>query len=135
MTGLLKLEFVSLIIKRVASAVSLSKTQLRILMAVGDAPQEGLKQMDVLPIFDRDAMTLSQVVKKLIKMDYVKQETDPKDRRIKILFLTKSGRTLYKKALGLVDKEKSSLANAMGKKKLNQLEGLAEEAAGFFNWP
>ena len=149
MDKLLKLEFISTITKQVADVLELNKSQLYILMAVGDAGKEGLRQMELAPIFGGDhgqaqtgkskvsqAPTLiSLAVRGMIKRDLVRQEESANDRRAKILFLTGGGNKLYQEAGKLLDKERKALGKIVGDKKVAQMEDIAAEAAEALGWP
>lgn len=56
--------------------------------------QEQLTMNQLSALIDKDKSTLTALVEKLVRMEYVQKEQDPKDGRIYRLSLTEQGRAL-----------------------------------------
>ena len=62
-----------------------------------------LAQAEILKLLQIEKATLSGVVSALVRKGLVKQETDPKDHRRKLLSITPTGRALWKKLPDPID--------------------------------
>lgn len=140
--SLLKLEFITIITKKIAGELQLSKNQLLILMAMGTTEDDGIRQSKLAPLFGADkvqgrkyAMSkISQALRGTLGRLFT-QKTIDSDGRAKILRITKSGRLLYGKALKKIEQEQKELGQKIGHDKVKQLVSLGGDASKALGWP
>ncbi|QXA19169.1 MarR family transcriptional regulator [Streptococcus gordonii] len=65
--------------------------------------QEWVSQTDIARFSDMDVMTVSQIIRLLVKKDLIMREVHPKDSRANIILLTKQGLQKVNQALPLVE--------------------------------
>lgn len=65
--------------------------------------QEWVSQTDIARFSDMDVMTVSQIIRLLIKKDLIMREVHPKDSRANIILLTDTGLQKVNQALPLVE--------------------------------
>lgn len=65
--------------------------------------QEWVSQTDIARFSDMDVMTVSQIIRLLVKKDLIMREIHPKDSRANIILLTKQGLQKVNQALPLVE--------------------------------
>lgn len=86
--------------------LSLTHTQFVLLVGIEYLAGKGnvVTQVDLASHSGTDPMTISSVVRSLMKKNYVYRESHPKDTRKKTLFLTKEGRSILQKSILVVEK-------------------------------
>ena len=65
--------------------------------------QEWVSQTDIARFSDMDVMTVSQIIRLLIKKEFIMREVHPKDSRANIILLTDTGLQKVNQALPLVE--------------------------------
>ena len=65
--------------------------------------QEWVSQTDIARFSDMDVMTVSQIIRLLVKKNLIMREVHPKDSRANIILLTKQGLQKVNQALPLVE--------------------------------
>lgn len=65
--------------------------------------QEWVSQTDIARFSDMDVMTVSQIIRLLIKKEFIMREVHPKDSRANIILLTDAGLQKVNQALPLVE--------------------------------
>ena len=65
--------------------------------------QEWVSQTDIARFSDMDVMTISQIIRLLVKKGLIMREVHPKDSRANIILLTKQGLQKVNQALPLVE--------------------------------
>lgn len=132
---LLKLEFVSLISRKVAAELGLNRNQLLILIALGEAGENGLHQKNLVPIFESSkgprsysVSMISQALRRAPGKLFA-QELTKNDARAKILKLTAAGKKIYQKATQLLTREEKTLGDKIGGKKVKTLISIAAETS------
>ena len=81
--------------------------QFQILLALHK--NQGINQESIANILNLDKATVGRAVAKLEQVGYVKRNTDPKDHRAYILYLTQSGKQLIPTIRKSLDKLSSIL--------------------------
>ena len=85
--------------------------------------QEWVSQTDIARFSDMDVMTVSQIIRLLVKKDLIMREVHPKDSRANIILLTDMGLQKVNQALPLVESIDQAFFGKLGNKTeiLNQL--------------
>lgn len=85
--------------------------------------QEWVSQTDIARFSDMDVMTVSQIIRLLVKKDLIMREVHPKDSRANIILLTDMGLQKVNQALPLVEGIDQTFFGKLGNKTeiLNQL--------------
>ena len=85
--------------------VGLTHPQFIILTSLGylELQQDLVTQVNLAAFSDMDVMTVSQVLKLLLKKGLVERREHPQDSRAKVVFLTDIGRERMNQALPLVE--------------------------------
>ena len=65
--------------------------------------QEWVSQTDIARFSDMDVMTVSQIIRLLVKKEFILREVHPKDSRANIILLTDMGLQKVNRALPLVE--------------------------------
>lgn len=92
-------------IKKALQEVELTHPQFIILTSLGalEMKQDWITQVNLAAFSDMDVMTVSQVLKLLLKKGLVERREHPQDSRAKVVFLTDAGRERMNQALPLVE--------------------------------
>ena len=85
--------------------------------------QEWVSQTDIARFSDMDVMTVSQIIRLLVKKGLIMREVHPKDSRANIILLTDTGLQKVNQALPLVESIDQAFFGKLGNKTeiLNQL--------------
>jgi len=85
--------------------------------------QEWVSQTDIARFSDMDVMTVSQIIRLLVKKGLIMREVHPKDSRANIILLTDTGLQKVNQALPLVEGIDQAFFGKLGNKTeiLNQL--------------
>ena len=92
-------------VKTALQKVGLTHPQFIILTSLGylELQQDLVTQVNLAAFSDMDVMTVSQVLKLLLKKGLVERREHPQDSRAKVVFLTDIGRERTNQALPLVE--------------------------------
>ena len=92
-------------VKKALQKVGLTHPQFIILTSLGylELQQDLVTQVNLAAFSDMDVMTVSQVIKLLLKKGLVERREHPLDSRAKVVFLTDIGRERMNQALPLVE--------------------------------
>ncbi|MGT2778366.1 MarR family winged helix-turn-helix transcriptional regulator [Streptococcus anginosus] len=92
-------------VKKALQKVGLTHPQFIILTSLGylELQQDLVTQVNLATFSDMDVMTVSQVLKLLLKKGLVERREHPQDSRAKVVFLTDAGRERMNQALPLVE--------------------------------
>lgn len=92
-------------VKKALQKVGLTHPQFSILTSLGylELQQDLVTQVNLAAFSDMDVMTVSQVLKLLLKKGLVERREHPQDSRAKVVFLTDIGRERMNQALPLVE--------------------------------
>ena len=92
-------------VKKALQKVGLTHPQFIILTSLGylELQQDLVTQVNLAAFSDMDVMTVSQVLKLLLKKGLVERREHPQDSRAKVVFLTYIGRERMNQALPLVE--------------------------------
>ena len=92
-------------VKKALQKVGLTDPQFIILTSLGylELQQDLVTQVNLAAFSDMDVMTVSQVLKLLLKKGLVERREHPQDSRAKVVFLTDIGRERMNQALPLVE--------------------------------
>ena len=92
-------------VKKALQKVGLTHPQFIILTSLGylGLQQDLVTQVNLAAFSDMDVMTVSQVLKLLLKKGLVERREHPQDSRAKVVFLTDIGRERMNQALPLVE--------------------------------
>ncbi|MGT2929367.1 MarR family winged helix-turn-helix transcriptional regulator [Streptococcus dentasini] len=92
-------------VKKALQDVDLTHPQFIILTSLGalEEKQDWITQVTLATFSDMDVMTVSQVLKLLLKKGLVERREHPQDSRAKVVFLTDAGRERMNQALPLVE--------------------------------
>ncbi|MGT2906608.1 MarR family winged helix-turn-helix transcriptional regulator [Streptococcus dentiloxodontae] len=121
-------------IKKTLREVELTHPQFIILTSLGalELQQDLITQVNLAVFSDMDVMTVSQVIKLLLKKGLVERREHPQDSRAKVVFLTDSGRERMNRALPLVEEIDQAYFGQLGNQLtvFNQLLIKLEETNG-----
>ena len=92
-------------VKKALQKVGLTHPQFIILTSLGylELQQDLVTQVNLAAFSDMDVMTVSQVLKLLLKKGLVERREHPQDSRAKVVFLTDIGRERMNQALPIVE--------------------------------
>ena len=92
-------------VKKALQKVGLTHPQFTMLTRLGylELQQDTVTQIKLSAFSDMDVMTVSQVLKLLLKKGLVERREHPQDSRAKVVFLTDIGRERMNQALPLVE--------------------------------
>lgn len=121
-------------VKQALRQIDLTHPQFIVLTVLGalGMEQEFVTQVNLANYADMDVMTVSQVLKLLLKKGLVERQEHPKDSRAKVVFLTDAGRERMNQALPLVESIDRSYFGQLGNQLVdfNQLLIKLEETDG-----
>lgn len=80
------------LIRTIAGGQNLSPTQAQVIFSV---PADGLSMSALARRLGLDASTMSRIIGKMAEHGWVRQKRDLSDRRVTVVRLTDSGRSLY----------------------------------------
>ena len=93
------------LIKNKLRTIDLTHPQFVVLTALAAllSQQEWVSQIDIARFSDMDVMTVSQIIRLLVKKEFILREVHPKDSRANIILLTDTGLQKVNQALPLVE--------------------------------
>ena len=113
------------LIKNKLRTIDLTHPQFVVLTTLAAllSQQEWVSQTDIARFSDMDVMTVSQIIRLLVKKELIMREVHPKDSRANIILLTDMGLQKVNQALPLVESIDQAFFGKLGNKTeiLNQL--------------
>ena len=93
------------LIKNELKTIDLTHPQFVVLTSLAALlrQQEWVSQTDIARFSDMDVMTVSQIIRLLVKKELIMREAHPKDSRANIILLTETGLQKVNQALPLVE--------------------------------
>ena len=93
------------LIKKQLKTIDLTHPQFVVLTTLAALlrQQEWVSQTDIARFSDMDVMTVSQIIRLLVKKELIMREVHPKDSRANIILLTDTGLQRVNQALPLVE--------------------------------
>ena len=93
------------LIKNKLRTIDLTHPQFVVLTTLAAllSQQEWVSQIDIARFSDMDVMTVSQIIRLLVKKELIMREAHPKDSRANIILLTDTGLQKVNQALPLVE--------------------------------
>ena len=93
------------LIKKQLKTIDLTHPQFVVLTTLAALlrQQEWVSQTDIARFSDMDVMTVSQIIRLLVKKELIMREVHPKDSRANIILLTDTGLQKVNQALPLVE--------------------------------
>ena len=93
------------LIKKQLKTIDLTHPQFVVLTTLAALlrQQEWVSQTDIARFSDMDVMTVSQIIRLLVKKELIMREAHPKDSRANIILLTDTGLQKVNQALPLVE--------------------------------
>lgn len=88
-------------------AFDLTPVQYAALIAIHTHPGIDATRLSAVIAFDRS--TLGSVIERLQTKDYIERKPAPEDKRIKLLYLTKSGAALLKEIIPIVERAQARM--------------------------
>ncbi|WP_426358199.1 MarR family winged helix-turn-helix transcriptional regulator [Pseudocolwellia sp. HL-MZ19] len=110
--------FIAQIYKR----FGLTKMEWRVLATIGYHHE--ISARDICKFTHLDKMQVSRAINKLIKSEFLIQQTSAEDRRQNLLNLTEKGDELYQKIIPLVKEQEKELLKGLTAKEREQLKVL-----------
>ena len=113
------------LIKNKLRTIDLTHPQFVVLTTLAAllSQQELVSQIDIARFSDMDVMTVSQIIRLLVKKELIMREVHPKDSRANIILLTDTGLQKVNQALPLVEDIDQAFFGKLGNntETLNQL--------------
>ncbi|MGB5171614.1 MarR family winged helix-turn-helix transcriptional regulator [Eudoraea sp.] len=97
----------------VSNDLDLSKEQMIVLKKLHE--QDGLMQNELAILTLRDKSTLARLLAKMEKKNYIFREQNDLDKRINQVYLTETGRTIFKKTRPIVKDLKETMEKGISK--------------------
>lgn len=103
-------------------AFDLTPVQYAALIAIHTHPGIDATRLSAVIAFDRS--TLGSVIERLQAKDYVERKPAPEDKRIKLLYLTKSGAAILREIIPAVERAQARMLEPLKPADRNKLMGL-----------
>jgi MarR family transcriptional regulator, lower aerobic nicotinate degradation pathway regulator len=103
-------------------AFDLTPVQYAALIAIHTHPGIDATRLSAVIAFDRS--TLGSVIERLQAKDYIERKPAPEDKRIKLLYLTKSGAALLKEIIPVVERAQARMLEPLKPADRKALMGL-----------
>ena len=103
-------------------AFDLTPVQYAALIAIHTHPGIDATRLSAVIAFDRS--TLGSVIERLQAKDYIERKPAPEDKRIKLLYLTKSGAALLKEIIPAVERAQARMLEPLKPTERKALLGL-----------
>ena len=104
---------------RIIKEYGLNLSQWRVLAAIAEVP--GRTSAEVVTITPMDKGIVSRATKALLELGYIRREASQIDGRLSHLHLTKSGATLYRAIIPLVQEVTQIASESLSKDRQEQL--------------
>lgn len=109
-------------IAKIYEEFGLTKIEWRVLATIGYHCE--ISARDICQFTHLDKMQVSRAINKLIKSDFLSQQTSEQDRRKNLLNLTAKGNELYQKIIPLVKNQEQRLLEGLSVQEREQLKEL-----------
>jgi DNA-binding MarR family transcriptional regulator len=109
-------------IAKIYEEFGLTKMEWRVLATIGYHCE--ISARDICQFTHLDKMQVSRAINKLIKSDFLSQQTSEQDRRKNLLNLTAKGNELYQKIIPLVKNQEQRLLEGLSVQEREQLKEL-----------
>jgi DNA-binding MarR family transcriptional regulator len=109
-------------IAKIYEEFGLTKMEWRVLATIGYHCE--ISARDICQFTYLDKMQVSRAINKLIKSDFLSQQTSEQDRRKNLLNLTAKGNELYQKIIPLVKNQEQRLLEGLSVQEREQLKEL-----------
>jgi len=103
-------------------AFDLTPVQYAALIAIHTHPGIDATRLSAVIAFDRS--TLGSVIERLQAKDYIERKPAPEDKRIKLLYLTKSGAAILREIIPAVERAQARMLEPLKPTERNALLGL-----------
>lgn len=103
-------------------AFDLTPVQYAALIAIHTHPGIDATRLSAVIAFDRS--TLGSVIERLLAKDYVERKPAPEDKRIKLLYLTKSGAAILREIIPVVERAQARMLEPLKPADRKTLMGL-----------
>jgi DNA-binding MarR family transcriptional regulator len=109
----------------------LTPVQYAALVAIHTHPGIDATRLSAVIAFDRS--TLGSVIERLQAKQYIERKPSPEDKRIKLLYLTKSGAALLKEIIPAVERAQARMLEPLKPADRKTLMGLLEQLVDLNN--
>ena len=112
----------SSVLKRIESQLSIhgiSFTEFLVMHQLFQAPTRTLRRIDLADGVGLSASGVTRVLKPMEKIHLVEKESNPRDARVSLVKLSRTGEIVYRDAFTSVEQSAESLAKALTKKQLS----------------
>ncbi len=110
-------------VNQLLTPYQLSNSQFRILMILYKSPAYSVRQVDIEEAFSMTNPTVTGLIQKLEKSDYVKRIPNPEDKRSKLLVLTEYAESKREEFIVLADSIEKEMTKGLSEM---EVEVLAE---------
>jgi DNA-binding MarR family transcriptional regulator len=112
-------------------AFDLTPVQYAALIAIHTHPGIDATRLSAVIAFDRS--TLGSVIERLQAKDFVERRPAPEDKRIKLLYLTKSGAAILREIIPAVERAQARMLEPLGPADRKALMGLLTQLVDLNN--
>ena len=112
-------------------AFDLTPVQYAALIAIHTHPGIDATRLSAVIAFDRS--TLGSVIERLQAKDYVERKPAPEDKRIKLLYLTKSGSAILREIIPAVERAQARMLEPLKPTERKALMGLMSQLVDLNN--
>ncbi|MBR0711058.1 MULTISPECIES: MarR family winged helix-turn-helix transcriptional regulator [Bradyrhizobium] len=112
-------------------AFDLTPVQYAALIAIHTHPGIDATRLSAVIAFDRS--TLGSVIERLQAKDYIERKPAPEDKRIKLLYLTKSGAAILREIIPAVERAQARMLEPLKPADRKALMGLLEQLVDLNN--
>ncbi|TQF36546.1 transcriptional regulator [Bradyrhizobium sp. UNPF46] len=112
-------------------AFDLTPVQYAALIAIHTHPGIDATRLSAVIAFDRS--TLGSVIERLQAKDYIERKPAPEDKRIKLLYLTKSGAAILREIVPAVDRAQARMLEPLKPADRKTLMGLMSQLVDLNN--
>ncbi|PIT04082.1 transcriptional regulator [Bradyrhizobium nitroreducens] len=112
-------------------AFDLTPVQYAALIAIHTHPGIDATRLSAVIAFDRS--TLGSVIERLQAKDYIERKPAPEDKRIKLLYLTKSGAAILREIIPAVDRAQARMLEPLKPADRKTLMGLMSQLVDLNN--
>lgn len=110
-----------------AAGIELTSVQFAVLAALSENP--GIDQATVAGLIAYDRPTTGSVLDRLETRDLIRRETNPTDRRARLVWITDQGKTVLERALPVVRKLQASILTGLSEEEKATFIALASKVA------
>lgn len=107
------------------NGLDVASGQFGVLMALWY--RDGISQSQIIKLTCKEKTTLARLVSKLEQKDLIRRESDPKDKRSKLIFLTEKGRALKDEVVPLARAEQNAAVKGLSDAEIDTLKKLLDK--------